>query len=218
MAAVDDQKQFTLQKVIASKMLPSFPVGPEAARIGLLLYGSRSRKIVSDLNDHDSIDGVKSKLISLQNLATNDYVTFDSITSSLKASAREAVRVLSTPSSGARSGAAKRVVLFAPSSMYIPTETLFEPLVERNIQVTMMKLAPFSSSPSENNPDDGDEKKGLKVKDTQMTSTPTEGPPTAVVIYVTPIGSTIDVEDDLQGNGLNDIIDAVKPGILYQFI
>ena len=232
MAATADPKQFTLQKVIASNMLPSFPIGPDAARIGLILYGSRSQKIVSDLNDHNSADGVKSKLINLENLPTNDYVTFDSITPSLERSVRDAVRVLYTSSSGARNDAKKRVVLFAPSSMYIPTDTLFKPLVERDIQVIMMKLAPFSSSstPSENGPDGEEKEKGIKVGDPQTTTPTTSSPsssssegtkkpkPTTVVIDITPIGSTINVDDNLRGNGLDDIINAIKPGMYISIL
>ena len=203
MMAATDEKQFTLQKVIASNMLPSFPIGTKATRIGLILYGSRFRKIVFNLKDHSSTADVKSKLVDLQNLPTNDYVTFSSIASSLKASFEDATRVLSAPSLGARSDAAKRIILFTPSNFFIP-ETLFENLMAQNIQVVMMKLASFSSKPEDV------DKKGIN---TGEPKTPKWTSDHVTVINFKPIGSNVDLNDDIRGNNLDNAVNAIKPGI-----
>ena len=195
-------------------MISNFPIGPKAAQIGMILYGSRFRKTVFKLNDYRSTVDAESKVALLQNSLANDYVTFGSITSSLKSSLEDASRVLREPSLGARKGVTKRVVVFAPSEFYIP-RSVFDSLGNNGvrdetnqIEAVLMKLTAFPS-PDETNTDQN----GIVVEDRKG---PTDPDDRVSVLNVTPLGPNIGVDDDgLESFNLDDVMNALKPGTCF---
>jgi von Willebrand factor type A domain. len=215
MIAGTEQSQFDIQKVVAKNMLKSFPIGPSATKVGIIVYGDRTYTTPIKFGKLNTKENVNKRLSSLQTLTKGSQIKPGSSTDSITSVLKVVDKSLNDQANPDRPGVLKTLVLFAPSNVVIPAAELKK---LRNTQVVILKLAPLPPKTGDGSVDD--DKEDIEFMVVPVPSVDPGKQDTdddLVTVEVKPNKPEINPD-----NGLNvdvkKIIDAITKGIFFREI
>lgn len=113
--------QFSLQKDVATNVLKAFPVGPDATKVGLMLYGKATKRVFG-FNRYRRLADVTENINQASNLPFSQSLPSTGVQPLLSMALKRASDFLQDKSAGARSDIAKSMVVFTPEKIPVTDE------------------------------------------------------------------------------------------------